>query len=126
MSSAIICSRTSNTCASPNSSLNFLPGPLSSMQCMHARLHSLVICHATYSGAPRCWDSGSLTAIDTSCIGDVIREGPSRANGQPPWGAASGALVVAVSVRGCSNLNQALGAEVGDEFTHFDLDGSIV
>jgi hypothetical protein len=32
---------------SPSSSLNFLPGPLSSMQCMHARLHSLVICQAT-------------------------------------------------------------------------------
>jgi hypothetical protein len=29
------------------------PGPLSSMQCRQARLHSLVICHATYSGAAR-------------------------------------------------------------------------
>src|SRR5262249_53074364 len=30
-----------------------LPGPLSSMQCRQARLHSLVICHATYKGAAR-------------------------------------------------------------------------
>ena len=47
ISSAIICSSTENTCASVSSSLNRFPGPLSSMQCMHARLHSFVICHAT-------------------------------------------------------------------------------
>src|SRR6187401_3120793 len=53
-------SMTPRTSSRPSSSLNALPGPLSSMQCRHARLHSLVICQATYSGAARsdvCWSS---------------------------------------------------------------------
>src|ERR1017187_1167304 len=45
------CSSTAKTPRSLNSSRNALPGPLSSMQCRHARLHSLVICQATYNGA---------------------------------------------------------------------------
>src|SRR5688572_15602068 len=36
-----------------SSSLKAFPGPDSSMQWRQARLHSLVICQATYSGAPR-------------------------------------------------------------------------
>src|SRR5262252_4920081 len=46
----------STTASAPSrssSSLNALPGPLSSMQCRQARLHSFVICQATYSGALR-------------------------------------------------------------------------
>src|SRR6516165_12451322 len=42
-----------STCSLSSSSLNALPGPLSSMQWRQARLHSLVICQATYRGAPR-------------------------------------------------------------------------
>src|SRR5277367_651010 len=51
------CARTPKICASSSSSLNALPGPLSSMQCRQARLHSLVTCHATYRGALRSADS---------------------------------------------------------------------
>src|SRR5262249_21613338 len=46
-------SMTANTPAASSSSRKALPGPLSSMQCRQARLHSFVICHATWSGAPR-------------------------------------------------------------------------
>src|SRR5947209_1748286 len=49
----MIWSSTSNTCASSSSAGNALPGPLSSMQWRHARLHSFVICQAMYSGAAR-------------------------------------------------------------------------
>ena len=40
-------SRTAKTWSRSSSSANALPGPLSSMQCRQARLHSFVICQAT-------------------------------------------------------------------------------
>src|SRR6516165_5268020 len=88
-----------STCSLSSSSLNALPGPLSSMQCRQARLHSLVICQATYNGAPR---------------SPVL-----RASG---LGSAASALP-ALSMRRI--LDEAPGAQLGEKRGDFALDRSV-
>src|SRR6188768_345418 len=69
-------SMTPSTSSRPSSSLNALPGPLSSMQCRQARLHSLVICHATYSGAARSSasaDAGVDAVVAAPIVASVTR-----------------------------------------------------
>src|SRR3954465_13774714 len=70
------CSSTRITCSKLSSSLKALPGPDSSMQCRQARLHSLVSCQATYSGAAMSLDS----VVCSSLFADMAA--PSRAHEQ--------------------------------------------
>src|SRR6185295_16142655 len=106
-SSSIACSSTENTCASSSSSGNALPGPLSSMQCRHARLHSFVICQAMYSGAARSSDDPGVAA---------------------PAAAVGGSAATAVAVTFASILDQSLLPEEPQERRHFAADrtGAVV
>src|SRR5262245_50546354 len=101
ISSSIICPSTPKICSSLSSSWKALPGPLSSMQCRQARLHSLVTCHATYNGAPR--------------SADPVAAG--RAAGTPEPLAAAGTASV---------LHQALVAQLGEKGGRFPLDRAAV
>src|SRR6478672_984303 len=98
---------TARTSSRPSSSANALPGPLSSMQCRHARLHSLVICQAMYSGAARSSDDPGVAA---------------------PTAAAGGSAATAVAVTFASILDQSLLPEEPQERGHFAADrtGAVV
>src|SRR6476659_1825877 len=71
------------------------------MQCRHARLHSLVICQAMYSGAARSSDDPGVAA---------------------PAAAVGGSAATAVAVTFASILDQSLLPEKPQERGHFAAD----